>query len=96
MNMISKSKLAFIAAIALASIASPALAQSAWTTGSASSRARAGYPMPYGGSEYASPDADGYGAYAMVPRTEGNQYRYSPAANGGGSSGYNWAVENDN
>jgi hypothetical protein len=92
--MISKSKLAFIAAIALASIASPALAQSAWTTGTASNRARAGYSTPNGYSDYAYPNSSGYGSYAMVPHTDGN--RYSPAANGGGSSGYNWAVENDN
>lgn len=94
--MISKSKLAFITAIALASIASPALAQSAWTTGTASSRARAGYSTPYG---YGYTDegyshSNGYGSYAMVPHTDGN--RYSPAANGGGSPGYNWAIENDN
>jgi hypothetical protein len=95
--MISKSKLAFIAAIALASIASPALAQSAWTTGTASNRARAGYSTPNGYSDYAAyPDSSGYGSYAMVPHTYGNGNRYSPAANGGGSTGYNWAVENDN
>jgi hypothetical protein len=35
----------------------------------------------------------GFGAFAMVPRTGGG--RYSPGANGGGSPGYNWAVEND-
>jgi hypothetical protein len=93
--MINTSKLAFVAAIALASIASPALAQSAWTTGTASNRARAGYSTPNGYNEYSYPQSSGYGSYAMVPpRTDGN--RYSPAANGGGSTGYNWAVENDN
>jgi len=48
--MINKAKLALIAAIAAASIALPAaaLAQSAYTTGTAASRAAAGYPSPYG------------------------------------------------
>jgi hypothetical protein len=94
--MINTSKFAFVAAIALASIASPALAQSAWTTGTASNRARAGYSTPNGYSDYAYPNSSGYGSYAMVPRSDGNGNRYSPAANGGGSTGYNWAVENDN
>jgi hypothetical protein len=98
--MTSKLKLAFIAAAALTCIASPALAQSAWTTGTASNRARAGYFSPYGNSAYAyvprgaSRRSSGLGAYAMVPRSGGGD-RYSPAANGGGNSGYNWAVEND-
>jgi hypothetical protein len=35
----------------------------------------------------------GYAAFGAVPRTYGSQY--SPSINGGGSSGYNWAVEND-
>jgi hypothetical protein len=35
--------------------------------------------------------SSGYGAFAMVPHGG----RYSSAANGGGSPGYNWAVEND-
>jgi len=48
--MINKAKLTLIAAIAASSIALPAaaLAQSAYTTGSAASRAAAGYPSPYG------------------------------------------------
>lgn len=94
-RMINKSKLAFIAAVALASMAAPALAQSAWTTGTASSRARAGFSTPYRSSDYAYPRSNGYGAFAMVPsRTDGS--RYSPAASGGGNRGYNWALENDN
>jgi hypothetical protein len=84
--MINKSKLAFIAAVVLASIASPALAQSAWTTGTASSMARAGYPAPYGNSDYAY-HSSGYGAFARVPRTD--ESPYSSPANGGGSLGYN-------
>jgi hypothetical protein len=49
-TMINKAKLKLIAAIAASSIALPAaaLAQSAYTTGSAASRAAAGYPSPYG------------------------------------------------
>ncbi len=45
-----KAKLKLIAAIAASSIALPAaaLAQSAYTTGTAASRAAAGYPSPYG------------------------------------------------
>jgi hypothetical protein len=57
--MINKTKIALIAAIA-ASIALPAaaLAQSAYTTGSAANRVAAGYPSPYG---------SGSGLYAYVP-----------------------------
>jgi hypothetical protein len=53
--MITKAKLVLIAAIAASSIALPAaaLAQSAYTTGSAASRVAAGYPSPYGSSLYA-------------------------------------------
>ena len=48
--MINKAKLILIAAIAASSIALPAaaMAQSAYTTGSAASRAAAGYASPYG------------------------------------------------
>ena len=58
--MISKAKLTLIAAIAASTIALPAaaLAQSAYTTGSAASRAAAGYPSPYG---------YGSGLYAYAP-----------------------------
>jgi hypothetical protein len=49
-TMINKAKLMLIAAIAASSIAPPAaaLAQSTYTTGTAASRAAAGYPSPYG------------------------------------------------
>jgi hypothetical protein len=49
-TMINKVKLILIAAIAASSIALPAaaLAQSAYTTGTAASRAAAGYSSPYG------------------------------------------------
>ncbi|HWS09841.1 MAG TPA: hypothetical protein VN362_18535 [Xanthobacteraceae bacterium] len=53
--MINKTKLALIAAVAALGIAMPAaaMAQSAYTTGSAASRAAAGYASPYGGGLYA-------------------------------------------
>lgn len=52
--MINKAKLTLIATLAASSIALPAaaLAQSAYTTGSAASRAAAGYSSPYGGGLY--------------------------------------------
>ena len=58
--MITKATLALIAAITASSLALPtaALAQSAYTTGSAASRVAAGYPSPYG---------YGSGLYAYVP-----------------------------
>jgi hypothetical protein len=93
--MINKSKLAIIAAVALASIASPALAQSDWTSGAASSRARGGYSVPSRSDIHGDRQSSGLRAYGMVPRADGAG-RYSPSANGGGSTGYNWAVENDN
>jgi hypothetical protein len=53
-TMINKAKLTLIAAIAASTIALPAaaLAQSAYTTGSAASRAAAGYSSPYGSGLY--------------------------------------------
>jgi hypothetical protein len=54
-TMINKAKLTLIAAIAASSLALPgaALAQSAYTSGTAASRAAAGYPSPYGSGLYA-------------------------------------------
>lgn len=69
-TMINKVKLILIAAIAASSIALPAaaLAQSAYTTGTAASRAAAGYPSPYGyGSslyDYAPRQGYGHSAHA--------------------------------
>ena len=59
-TMFNKAKLTLIAAIAASSIALPAaaMAQSAYTTGSAASRVAAGYPSPYG---------NGSGLYAYAP-----------------------------
>jgi hypothetical protein len=61
--MINKTTLTLVAAIAVSSIALPAaaLAQSAYTTGTASNREATGYPSPYGngGSYYSyAPDYD--------------------------------------
>jgi hypothetical protein len=57
--MINKAKLTLVAAIAVSSIALPAaaLAQSAYTSGTAASSEAAGYPSPYG-------NGGGYYAYA--------------------------------
>jgi hypothetical protein len=54
-TMINKVRLTLIAAIAVSSLALPAaaLAQSAYTSGTAASRAAAGYPSPYGSGLYA-------------------------------------------
>jgi hypothetical protein len=62
-TMINKAKLTLIAAIAASSIALPAaaLAQSAYTSGTAASRAAAGYPSPYGYGSGLYDYAPGYG-----------------------------------
>src|SRR5580704_8726891 len=62
LTMINKAKLTLIAAIAASSIALPAaaLAQSAYTTGTAASRAAAGYPSPYGYGSVLYDDAPGH------------------------------------
>ena len=55
-----------VVALAFLVAATPAaLAQSAYTTGSAASNARAGYPSPYGGY--------GRGYYAYVPHDDSQQ-----------------------
>ena len=77
--MIDKAKLTLIAAIVTSSIALPAaaLAQSAYTTGTAVSDAAAGYPSPYGSESglYAYAPAHGYGRSAQGPA-----HRYSRPA----------------
>lgn len=73
--MIKAWKVVALAVFAAVGIATPALAQSAWTTGG-----------PYGYSH-------GLRAFAMVSRIGWG--RYSEAANGGGSPGYNWQIEHD-
>ncbi|HEY2530229.1 MAG TPA: hypothetical protein VGJ20_20225 [Xanthobacteraceae bacterium] len=83
----------FIVAAALLLSATPALAQSAWTTGTEASRVTAGYPSPYGQDLYAyAPGVDarphatshsGRNAYAQLPSLS-----WSSGPNGG-SVGYN-------
>ncbi len=89
-----------ITAALLLSATSAAMAQSAWTTGTASDRERAGYPAPYGNSLYASvPDfasghSNGLGAYAMVPQASAGSID-NPGLTGGGSAGYNQLERTD-
>lgn len=84
----------------LLSATSAALAQSAWTTGTAADRARAGYASPYGSGLYAyapgivSRHTSGLGAYAMVPGSR-TGFNHSPALTGGGSAGYNDLVREE-
>lgn len=65
--VINKAKLTLIAAIAASTIALPAaaLAQRAYTTGSAASRAAAGYSSPYGYGSGLYAYAPGYGHSAQ-------------------------------
>ena len=87
----------------LLSATSAAMAQSAWTTGTASDRARAGYETPHAGGLYAyapgvlSRDTSGRGAYAMVPRfRDGTPGSIDdPALTGGGAPGYNDSLRHD-
>jgi hypothetical protein len=83
-----------ITAALLLSATSAALAQSAWTTGTASDRERAGFPSPFGGSlysyapDYVPGDSSGLRAFARIPQ-DGVQSIDNPALTGGGSAGYN-------
>jgi hypothetical protein len=58
-----------IAAAILLGASSAALAQSAWTTGTAESRSAAGYTSPYGGSFYAYAPG-GLHSFGMVSHRE--------------------------
>jgi hypothetical protein len=76
--MIDKTKLTLIVAIAAFGIAMPAaaMAQSAYTTGSAASRVAAGFPSPYGSGLYAY--APGWHEHAQVRQWQdqsGDDYR---------------------
>lgn len=79
---------------------SAALAQSAWTTGTAADRAHAGYASPLEGGLYAyapgvvSHPSNGLDAYAMVPHAQAGSID-NPALTGGGSSGYNHLERTD-
>jgi hypothetical protein len=65
--MIKKAQLTLIVAVAASAIASPALAQSDYTSGTEGSDVRAGYPSPYGHRHrhrlYAYARGYGYGHY---------------------------------
>jgi hypothetical protein len=80
-----------IAAAILLGASSAALAQSAWTTGTAESRAAAGYALPSGGLYAYAPDSSGLSSYAAVPHPQG-QFIDIPVLSGGGSRGYNELV----
>jgi hypothetical protein len=75
----NKAKITLIAAIAALSLATPALAQSAYTTGSAASNAAAGYPSPYGNGngiyDYAPGYSFGHGAHQHQRRDQTDFYR---------------------
>jgi hypothetical protein len=73
--MLSKSKLAIVAALLAASIATPALAR----------ESHYGAATRYSGRQ----------AFAMVPRGALAGNSIYPGATGGGSVGYNWALEHD-
>jgi hypothetical protein len=78
--MINKSKLTFVAAIALASMALPAFAQTATT---------AAYQHRYAHNRSVRNDySRGENAYARVPAPSSNPVD-DPAMTGGGSMGYN-------
>ena len=92
-----------ITAALLLSASPAAMAQSAWTTGTASDRARAGYEVPNAGGFYAyaprelSRDTSGRAAYAMVPHFRDGTPRSidDPALTGGGDPGYNDSLRHD-
>lgn len=73
--------LAVVAAVSIAAVTSPALAQNVWTGSGRYDYAASGAPI-------------GRGTFGMFPRTADGG-RYSPQLNGGGSAGYNWMIEND-
>jgi hypothetical protein len=94
-----------LATAILLSASSAALAQSAYTTGTAESSAAAGFQSPYRGGFYAyAPDtyapgsisrpSSGYSSFAMVPQVQGQSID-NPALNGGGSGGYNELLRRD-
>jgi hypothetical protein len=100
--MTIKSKLAVIAAsaalgMAALGVATPALAQSAYTSGTEASSVRAGYPSPDGNGLFDNTPghAPGLRAFAMVPRDPPAVSPLTPREAGGGSLGYNRMVEHD-
>lgn len=88
-----------VATAILLGASSAALAQSAWTTGTAVDRAAAGYALPYGAGLYAyDPDflsghAYGRNVFAVIPHQQASVD--DPLLTGGGSRGYNEFVRRD-
>jgi hypothetical protein len=96
--MISKSILAAIAVAATVGIAAPASAEFL-ETGTAANNAEGG--LGNGGYVWTTPhisriaaERNGLNAYAMIPRSHAG-FINNPALTGGGSSGYNEMVRQD-
>ena len=97
------SRLALLAAIAAAGIASPALAQSFDPEAGSGNVAGFGYsPTPAQADEYAVPQTSqaktaarqkGLRAFARVPGASSNSGSNDPAFTGGGSAGYNQMLQ---
>ena len=101
--MTTISRMALIAAIAAAGIASPALAQSLNPEAGSGNVAGFGYaPTPAQADEYVVPQSShaktaarqtGLHAFASVPGTSSNSGSNDPAFTGGGSAGYNQMLQ---
>jgi len=97
------SRMALIAAIAAAGIASPALAQSLNPEAGSGNVAGFSYgPTPSQNDEYVVPQSshaktaarqNGLHAFASVPGTSSNSGSNDPAFTGGGSAGYNQMLQ---
>ena len=97
------SRIALIAAIAAAGIASPALAQSLNPEAGSGNVAGFSYgPTPAQNDEYIVPQSshaktaarqNGLHAFASVPGTSSNSGSNDPAFTGGGSAGYNQMLQ---
>jgi ABC-type sugar transport system substrate-binding protein len=97
------SRIALIAAIAAAGIASPALAQSFEPEAGSGNVAEFSYaPTPAQNDEYVVPQSshaktaarqNGLHAFASVPGSSSNSSSNNPAFTGGGSAGYNQMLQ---
>lgn len=101
--MITISRMALIAAIAAAGIASPALAQSFDSDAGSGNVAGFSYaPNPAQNDKFAAPQSshaktavrqNGLHAFARVPGTSPNSSSNQPAFTGGGSAGYDQMLQ---
>jgi hypothetical protein len=101
--MTTISRLALIAGIAVAGIASPALAQSFDPEAGSGNAAGFSYaPTPAQNDEFAVRQSshaktaarqNGLHAFARVPATSSNSGSTDPASTGGGSAGYNQMLQ---